>query len=155
MFVRELNAALEALEVLAGELTSRPPRRRLMNSAKQSTAATVLVVEDEFLVRMDIVDCLEEAGFRVLGAANADEAIVILESRADIRLVFTDVQMPGSMDGLKLAAAVRDRWPPIKIVVASGHASVTLGQIPEGGRFFRKPYEPRAIARAVGEMIGG
>jgi two-component system, response regulator PdtaR len=84
--------------------------------------ALVLIVEDELLIRLDAVDMIEAAGFDVIQAANADEAITILEARSDIQLVFTDVQMPGSMDGLKLAAAVRGRWPPIKIVATSGVA---------------------------------
>ena len=114
---------------------------------------TVLVVEDEALIRMDIVDCLNEAGFDVVEAANADEAIRILETRTDIRLVLTDVDMPGSMDGLKLAAFVRHRWPPIRIIVTSGHVRVGEGDLPSGGRFFRKPYDRPEIARAVREMI--
>ena len=81
----------------------------------------MLIVEDEFLLRMDAVDMIAAAGFEVVEAANADEAIEILEARRDITVVFTDIQMPGSMDGLKLARAVRGRWPPIKIVATSGH----------------------------------
>jgi CheY-like chemotaxis protein len=115
--------------------------------------AIVLVVEDDSIIRMDIVDCLEEAGFAVLEAADADQAIQILEQRNDIRLVFTDVDMPGSMDGLKLAAAVRDRWPPVAIIVASGHVLPQPSQIPEGGRFFQKPYSRPEIAQAVREMV--
>ena len=76
----------------------------------------ILVVEDDFLLRMDAVQMIEEAGFDVLEAANADEAIAILETRSDINVIFTDINMPGSMDGLKLAHAVRGRWPPIKII---------------------------------------
>ena len=89
-----------------------------MASPPKPTA--VLIVEDEPLVRFCAVQTVEEAGFDVIEAANADEAIAILESRQDIRVVFTDIHMPGSMDGLKLAHAVRDRWPPIKIIVTSG-----------------------------------
>ena len=85
-----------------------------------SRRAVVLIVEDEFLLRVDAVDMIKAAGFDVVEAANADEAIEILESRRDITVVFTDIQMPGSMDGLKLARAVRGRWPPIKIVATSG-----------------------------------
>ncbi len=80
----------------------------------------VLIVEDEFLLRMDAVDMIAAAGFEVIEAANADDAIEILEARRDITVVFTDIQMPGSMDGLKLARAVRGRWPPIKIIATSG-----------------------------------
>jgi CheY-like chemotaxis protein len=84
----------------------------------------VLVVEDDFLIRMNAAGMIEDAGFDAVEAANADEAIVILEARLDIRVVFTDIQMPGSMDGLKLAAAIRGRWPPIKIVATSGLVDV-------------------------------
>jgi CheY-like chemotaxis protein len=76
--------------------------------------AIVLVVEDETLIRLDIADCLAEAGFDTLEAANADQAIRTLENRPDIRLILTDVNMPGKMIGLELAALVRLRWPPIK-----------------------------------------
>jgi CheY-like chemotaxis protein len=84
-------------------------------------------------------------------AANADEAIRILESRNDIHVVFTDIQMPGSMDGVKLAHAVRDRWPPIQFIVVSG-VTFDEGKLPEGSRFFSKPYEPSMIASAIREF---
>jgi CheY-like chemotaxis protein len=84
----------------------------------------VLVVEDNFLIRMHAVDMIADADFAVVEAANADDAIVILEDRLDITVVFTDIQMPGSMDGLKLAAAIRGRWPPIKIIATSGFVNV-------------------------------
>jgi CheY-like chemotaxis protein len=83
----------------------------------------ILIVEDEFLLRMDSAEVIENAGFEVIQAANADEAIAILTARPNIHVVFTDIQMPGSMDGLKLAEFVRKRWPPIKIVATSGLAS--------------------------------
>ena len=82
--------------------------------------ATILVVEDDFLLSLDTSEALEDAGYDVIAAANADEAIKVLETRNDIRTIFTDINMPGSMDGLKLAAAVRDRWPPVHIIVTSG-----------------------------------
>jgi CheY-like chemotaxis protein len=112
----------------------------------------VLVVEDEFLLRMDAVDMIASAGFEVVEAANADEAIEILESRRDITVVFTDIQMPGSMDGLKLAQAVRGRWPPIKIVATSGHANVAESDLPEGGRFLPKPYSPVQVTGVLHEL---
>ena len=80
--------------------------------ADASTRQVVLIVEDEALVRMIAVDMIEEAGFEILEAANADEAILLLEARRDITVLFTDIEMPGSMDGLRLAQAVRGRWPP-------------------------------------------
>src|ERR1700712_3261141 len=115
----------------------------------------VLVVEDEFLLRMESVDVIAAAGFEVLEAANADQAIEILEARFDITVVFTDIQMPGSMDGLKLARAVRGRWPPIKIVATSGLVDVGEKDLPEGGRFLPKPYHPKALADVLLDVTGG
>lgn len=114
----------------------------------------VLIVEDEFLLRIDAVDMVKAAGFEVVEAANADEAIEILESRQDITVIFTDIQMPGSMDGLKLARAVRGRWPPIKIVATSGHLHVSETDLPEGGRFLPKPYSPRQVTGLLRELTG-
>lgn len=107
---------------------------------------TVLVVEDEVLILLDIVDYLESEGFRVLQAANAAQAIEMLEREPAISIIFTDVEMPGTMDGLKLAALVRDRWPPVKIVVTSGHKTVEITDLPDGGVFFSKPYRPEELA---------
>ena len=99
----------------------------------------VLIVEDEVILRFNAVSIAEDAGFEVLEAANADEAIILLESHTDIRILFTDIDMPGSMDGLRLSRAVRDRWPPIKIILTSGHVKVQVGDIPDGSLFFTKP----------------
>jgi CheY-like chemotaxis protein len=112
----------------------------------------VLIVEDDFLIRMNAAEMIADAGFDVVEAANADEAIVILEDRLDITVVFTDIQMPGSMDGLKLAAAIRGRWPPIKIVATSGLVDVRQDDLPEGGRFLPKPYSPEQIVRTLREL---
>jgi CheY-like chemotaxis protein len=101
----------------------------------------VLIVEDEFLLRMNATEMIGEAGFDVVEARNADEAIAILEARADIHVVFTDIQMPGSMDGLKLARFVRGRWPPLKIVATSGFVNVAKDDLP-GGSFFDKALPP-------------
>jgi CheY-like chemotaxis protein len=114
-----------------------------------SKTPAVLIVEDEPLVRLGAVRAIEDAGFRVIEAANADEAIRILETRGDIRVVFTDIHMPGSIDGLKLAHAVRNRWPPIKIIVTSGHDLLSEKDLPEGGRFFAKPYDSTQIADTI------
>ena len=113
----------------------------------------VLIVEDEFLLRMNAVDMIKAAGFEAVEAANADEAIAILETRRDITVVFTDIQMPGSMDGLKLARAVRGRWPPIKIVATSGLVDVAETDLPDGGRFLPKPYSPHQLAGLLRELI--
>jgi CheY-like chemotaxis protein len=114
-----------------------------------SKTPAVLIVEDEPLVRLGAVRAIEDAGFEVIEAANADEAIRILENRSDIRVVFTDIHMPGSIDGLKLAHAVRDRWPPIKIIVTSGHGLVSEDDLPAGGRFFAKPYDSAQITDTI------
>src|ERR1700709_2157331 len=106
----------------------------------QSKRPVVLIVEDELLLRMNAVEMIDAAGFEVVEAANADQAIEILEARRDITVMFTDIQMPGSMDGLKLARAVRGRWPPVKIVATSGHLHIEENELPEGGRFLPKPY---------------
>ena len=109
----------------------------------------VLIVEDEPLIRIGAVHIIEDAGFEVVEAASADEAIRILECRGDIRVVFTDIHMPGSMDGLKLAHAVRNRWPPIKIIVTSGREQIAKQDLPEGGRFFAKPYDQIEISERI------
>jgi two-component system, response regulator PdtaR len=100
----------------------------------------VLVVEDDWLLRLIAVEIVEDAGLVAVEAANADEAIVILERRVDIALIFTDVDMPGTMDGLKLAHAVRRRWPPIKIIIVSGKTHLSDADLPSDSRFFSKPY---------------
>jgi two-component system, response regulator PdtaR len=114
--------------------------------------ATVLVVEDEFLIREVISEELELAGFTVVSAADADAAIALLESRSDIRLVFTDVDMPGSMDGLRLAAAVRSRWPPVHIIITTG--KIRPLDVPAGAMFVPKPYGGTQVISAIREFAG-
>ena len=109
----------------------------------------VLVVEDDAMIRIGALDLVESAGCVAVEARDADEAIRILESRPDIRLVFTDIDMPGSMDGMKLSHYVRNRWPPIHIIVASGKAIVAESDLPSGARFFAKPYEGGPIVEAI------
>ena len=120
-----------------------------------STApAVVLVVEDEMLLRMRAVDMVEDAGFTSVEAVNADEAVAILESRSDIALLLTDIQMPGSMDGLKLAHAVHERWPPIRIILVSGQLRLASIDIPADSRFFGKPLEAKEMIAEMQDMIG-
>ncbi|WP_375449954.1 response regulator [uncultured Devosia sp.] len=113
----------------------------------------VLVVEDHALIRQAALDLVISAGFEALEAQDADEAIKILESRDDIRLVFTDIEMPGTMDGLKLVHYIRDRWPPIQLIVASGRAIFEESQLPSGARFFSKPYDDTSITQMMSEML--
>src|ERR1700734_1423173 len=101
--------------------------------------SVILTVEDETLLSAYLGQVLKDAGYQVIAAANADEAIEILEARDDIRIVITDVNMPGSMDGLRLAAAVKDRWPPIKIIVVTGHKPPELDELPSDSLFVAKP----------------
>src|ERR1700723_2689549 len=115
----------------------------------------VLVVEDEFLIRLNAAEMIEEAGFEVVEASSADKAVAILETRLDIAVVFTDIQMPGTMDGLKLARAVRDRWPPIKIIATSGRLHFSETDLPEGGRFLPKPYSPAQVTGVLRELTIG
>ena len=112
----------------------------------------VLVVEDEPLLRMMALDVVEEAGFEAVEARDADEAIQILEARTDIRIVFTDVDMPGSMNGLRLAAAIRDRWPPIDIIITSGHVRLDESSIPARTVFYPKPYDHRQVTATLRRM---
>jgi CheY-like chemotaxis protein len=120
--------------------------------ANQRPAASVLVVEDEELLRIFAVELVEDAGFRAFEAANADQAIAVLEKRSDISLLLTDIHMPGSMDGLRLAHVVRHRWPPIKIIVVSGQVHLTEDDMPAGSRFFRKPYQPTEVVSELRSM---
>jgi CheY-like chemotaxis protein len=112
----------------------------------------VLVVEDETFLRMIAVDLIGDAGFEALEAANADQAVLMLEAHDDIRIVFTDIDMPGSMDGLKLAGEIRIRWPPIEIILTSGHYDVRNDDIPARGVFFRKPYDHQEVVATLHRM---
>src|SRR4029079_19489779 len=112
-----------------------------MSSVPIEPATNVLVVEDEMVLRMRAVDIVEDAGFSAVEAVNADEAMRILEHRSEISLLFSDIQMPGTMDGLKLAHAVHDRWPGIKIILVSGQITPSEDETPADSRFFGKPLE--------------
>jgi two-component sensor histidine kinase/DNA-binding NarL/FixJ family response regulator len=125
-----------------------------MSSELTGSPANVLVVEDEMVLRMRAVDIVEDAGFTAVEAVNADEAISILETRSDISLLFTDIQMPGSMDGLKLAHAVHDRWPAIKIILVSGQVNPSEAERPTDSRFFGKPLGVEEMTAQLQVMIG-
>src|ERR1700712_1934460 len=123
-------------------------------ASSQSAPSTVLVVEDEMMLRMRAVDMVEDAGFTSVEAINADDALAILESRSDIELLFTDIQMPGSMDGLNLAHAVHERWPLIKIILVSGQLKLTDADKPADSRFFGKPLDVKQMIGEMQDMIG-
>ena len=103
----------------------------------------ILTVEDEVLLSEYLGEVLEQAGYTVIATANADQAIEVLEARDDIGVVITDVNMPGSMDGLRLAAAVKDRWPPIKIIVATGKGAPRTEEMPPGSQFYAETISPQ------------
>jgi len=131
LFVAGLDACSRGLDVPTGRVEM----------------PTVLVVEDEILIRELVAEELEEAGYSVIVANNADRAIAILEARQDIHLIFTDIDMPGSIDGLKMAAAVRDRWPPVHIIITSG--KVRPLEIPANALFIPKPYVGENVVAAM------
>ncbi len=114
----------------------------------------VLVVEDEALIRMSSADAIRDLGFEVLEAADAAHAVSLLESVPGITVVFTDIQMPGSMDGLLLAAVVRDRWPPIALLVTSGKLCPGSSDMPAGARFISKPYLPSELKQQLHSLTG-
>jgi CheY-like chemotaxis protein len=125
----------------------------MMNMDHSATPAVVLIVEDEMLLRMRAVDMVEDAGFTAVEAVDADEAVAILESRSDIALLFTDIQMPGSMDGLGLAHAVHKRWPPIKIILVSGQLKAANIDIPIDSRFFGKSLEDHKMIAEMRSIV--
>jgi CheY-like chemotaxis protein len=122
-------------------------------SSPGNKGVAVLVVEDEQLIRMDTASALEAAGFRVFEAKNAADAIRCLELHNEIRLIFTDLNMPGSMDGLALAHYVRGRWPPVKIIVTSGYTKLGESDLPAGALFVEKPYYPENVAEKMNELM--
>lgn len=130
----------------------RDTEEHMIPSPPACETAVILVVEDDPLLRMNAVDMIEEAGFQALEAPDADAAIQMLEERTDIRLIFTDIDMPGSMDGLALAHAVASRWPPVRIVATSGHFKVSETDLPNGGRFIPKPYRQHQLVDMLASL---
>ncbi len=114
-----------------------------------SPSSVVLIVEDEALIRMNAIALVEDLGCAYFEASSADEAIALLEKHPHITVVFTDIQMAGSMDGLQLAAYARDRWPPLKFIIVSGNHLATADEMPQGALFFPKPYNDNAICEAI------
>jgi CheY-like chemotaxis protein len=119
-----------------------------------STKHAILVVEDEALVRMDLVSTLEDAGFTTFEASSPKEAIDILERHSEIRVIFTDIQMPGTMDGLELAHYVRKRWPPTIIIISSGKISPKADEMPGDVVFLAKPYEQPKLTSILTDITG-
>jgi CheY-like chemotaxis protein len=112
----------------------------------------VLIVDDEPFIRLTATLLLEDAGFDVVIATNADDALSVLDARSDVRVVFTDVQMPGTMDGLRLAQKIHERWPRIGVVVTSGRKRPTKAS-PWADPFLEKPYSPSILVREIRESV--
>jgi CheY-like chemotaxis protein len=115
----------------------------------------ILIVEDEALIRMSAVHMLEDAGFATVEASSADDAMKILELRSDIRVVFTDINMPGTFDGMRLARLIRDRWPPIHLVVTSGLMLPGPEDLAAIGKFIPKPYRLEHVIATIRELVRG
>ncbi|KTT74618.1 response regulator [Sphingomonas endophytica] len=126
-----------------------------VGSMTQPSGSTVLIVEDELFVRMIGADALAEAGYSVLEASSADEALNILETAGEVQVLFTDIRMPGSMDGLQLAEVVHERWPRIRILLTSGDIRPSRDAIPDDGRFLAKPYRFDSLSRELNSLLAG
>ncbi len=124
-----------------------------IKTVQQMSRTTILVIEDEPLIRMAIADDLRDAGFHTLEAANADDALDILSTEASIGAIFTDIDLHGKLDGLSLAWIVRDRWPPIAIIITSGKGRLDRSQMPDHAVFFPKPYNHRAIIQELARLV--
>lgn len=120
-----------------------------------SKKAVVLVVEDETLIRMSAIQMLEDAGFATVEAGNADDAMKILELRSDIRAVFTDINMPGTFDGMRLARLIRGRWPPIHLIVTSGLMLPSADDLGVIGKFIPKPYRMEDVIIILHRLLDG
>ena len=114
---------------------------------------TILVAEDSALLRFFAAELLEEHGYTVVQADNAEEALKVMEKRKDVRLLFTDIQMPPGCDGLELARQVHERWPSVLLVITSGQVQPTRGEIADDGRFIRKPYRAKDLLGQIGDLL--
>lgn len=124
-----------------------------MDAMSNQPAPVILVVEDDPFLRMVMVELINEAGFETVEAHDADQAIVLLESSSKIAVLFTDIRMPGSMDGLKLAHVVSNRWPVMGILVASGHVQLQQADLPPNSRFLQKPYQVAAMLADLHSLV--
>jgi CheY-like chemotaxis protein len=122
-----------------------------MTQAPATDHPTILVTEDDELLRLYTSELLEESGYTVVEADSAEEALKVMEARKDVRLLFTDIQMPPGCDGLELARQVHKRWPKVWLVITSGQVQPTKAEIADHGRFIRKPYRPKEL---LGEIDG-
>lgn len=125
-----------------------------MGQSEPFAKHTILIVEDEAIIRFELADFFNDAGYSVFEASDADEAIAIMTRESSIRIVLTDIQLPGSMNGLKLAHYVRDRYPPTVLLVTSGMAHVAVEDLPVDSRFIAKPFDPARLLQQIEIMVG-
>ncbi len=125
----------------------------IMAEISKPPEPVVLVVDDEEMLRMHAADLLEEKGFLVVEAENAAAALEVFKTRDDVRLLFTDVQMPGAMDGMDLAREVHQRWPNVLLVITSGQTRPSRAEIPDDGRFVAKPYRAAELLDQINDLI--
>jgi len=138
------------------ERNAREKRTRQMASQRvmRRNRITALIVENEAIICLELVSQLESMDLTALVARDADDAIALLDSHPEIEVLITDIRMQGgSMDGIRLAHHVRDRWPPVKIIVLSGHFNLELSDLPVDSLFLSKPYRPETLEEAVAQMI--
>jgi CheY-like chemotaxis protein len=124
-----------------------------MNQTSNADHPTILVADDDELIRLHASELLEESGYTVVEADNAEEALQIMEARKDVRLLFTDIQMPPGINGLELAREVHKRWPSVLLVITSGQVQPTRSEIADDGRFLRKPYLAKDLLRQIGDLL--
>ena len=124
-------------------------------SNDSSPPVVVLIVDDEAILRLIAADVLEDSGFQVLEAENAKAALMVLADHPDVRVLFTDINMPGVLDGLDLARETHARWPGIKLVITSGRLRPAESEIPDSGRFVAKPYSPDHLVGEIRKALAG
>lgn len=124
-----------------------------MTHSMSSRRPIVLVVDDEPLIEMEAVDLFHDIGYEAIGARNADEAMLILRARDDVSLVFTDIEMPGTMNGLLLATTIKATWPHIRVLITSGRTAPPDAILLGRARFLPKPYDVRQLERALALMV--
>jgi two-component system, response regulator PdtaR len=124
-----------------------------MTQASSGDHPTILVTEDDELLRLNASELLEESGYTVVEADSAEEALKVMEARKDVRLLFTDIQMPPGCDGLELARQVHKRWPKVLLVITSGQVKPTKAEIADHGRFIRKPYRAKELLGEIDELL--
>jgi CheY-like chemotaxis protein len=124
-----------------------------MSENKTEAAPVVLVVEDEAILRFVVTDMLEGHGYTVVEAATAVDALKVLETRPEVRVLFTDIEMPGKLTGMDLARLVHEHWPHVMLVITSGGTQPEPSEIPDDGRFIAKPYSPDEVSGEIADLL--